>query len=60
MERLITRTGGIRLRRIDIDTWDSPVARQYGIRSLPTLWLYVDGERTASDPRAVLAKLAAR
>jgi len=46
------------LRIVDIETWHSPVAKQYGVNRLPMLWLYTDGERVASDTDAVLTQLA--
>lgn len=51
------QTDGTRLLRIDIDNWGSPVAKQYGIRSLPTLYLYDGQTRVAGDTRAVLERL---
>ena len=47
-----------RLRLVDIETWHSPVPKQYGVNRLPLLWLYTDGERVTSDTDAVLAQLA--
>ena len=47
----------VKLRRVDIGDWHSPVAQQYGIRQLPTLWLYEDGELVSKDSRAVAARL---
>ena len=48
MEALVRDKGTVRLRRIDIDTWDSAVARQHKIRRLPKLVLY-EGEKRVSD-----------
>lgn len=45
---------------MDIDTWSSDVARQYGIRSLPTLYLFEGKELVLTDTRAVLARLEGR
>ena len=45
------------MRKVDVESWDSAVAQQYRIRSLPTLWLYEDGQRVASDTREVLSRL---
>ncbi len=42
---------------IDIDKWGSPVAEQYGIRSIPHLVLYEDGKQTTSGLNAVLGVL---
>ncbi len=46
------------LRVIDIGSWDSPVARQYGIRAVPHVVLYEDGRPSVSGIDAVLARLA--
>ena len=41
---------GVSLRRIDIGSNDSPVAKQYGIKSLPQVWV--------SDPKGrIVAKI---
>ena len=57
METLIKDKSNCVLRRIDIVTWKSDVARQFGIRSLPTLWLYDGHTRVAADTRDVLARV---
>jgi thioredoxin-like negative regulator of GroEL len=48
----------VKLRRVDVGDWQSPVALQYGIRQLPTLWLYEDGELVSKDGREVAARLS--
>ena len=40
-------------RRIDISAWDSPVARQYDIQTVPQLHLY-NGTRLVTDDRQVV------
>ncbi len=57
MEALIRNTDAANLRIIDIDRWGSPVAEQYGIRSIPALWLYEGTERVSTDTREVLRLL---
>ena len=57
MEALTTQRDDIRLRKVDVVSWDSEVARQHGIRRLPTVWLYQDGKRVAGDTRGSLARL---
>lgn len=59
MEALAKRHPGVKLRIVDVVSWRSEVARQYGIRSLPTLWLYEDGELLSKDRGAVGARLGA-
>lgn len=51
------QTDGTRLLRVDIDTWSSDVARQYGIRSLPTLYLFEGKDLVLKDTRAVLQRI---
>ncbi len=58
MEALINGKQDCRLLRIDIDQWGSAVASQYGIRRLPTVWLYNGSERVASDTRDVLTRVS--
>lgn len=48
----------VSLRRVDIRSWQSEVAGQHGIRQLPTLWLYEDGRRIATDRQQVAERLA--
>ena len=50
---------GVYLRIVDIGSWDSAVAEQFGIRSLPTVWIYEDGKVVAKDRASVMAKLNA-
>jgi thioredoxin-like negative regulator of GroEL len=52
-----TKTQDLRLLKVDIAKWGSPVARQFGIDSIPHLLLYEDGALVAEGTRAVLAKL---
>ena len=57
MEALVQDKASCVLRRIDIDTWGSDVARQFGIRSLPTLWLYDGENRVSTDAREVFGRV---
>ncbi len=57
MEAYVRGRSGITLRRIDIVSWDSAVAKQYQIRSIPYLILYENGRKTADGTKAVLALL---
>jgi len=47
------------LRRIDIGAWDSDVARQFGVRSLPSLWLYDGQNRVSTNGQEVFDRLRA-
>jgi hypothetical protein len=58
LEALARSRSDVRLRVVDVVSWSSPVAKQHGIRRLPTLWLYRDGERVTTDTREALAALA--
>jgi len=55
--RLAAEREDLSIRIIDIGDWDSPVAEQYGIHSLPTLWLYEEGVLVENDLRGVLSRL---
>ena len=57
LERLCRQQRNFRLLVVDVDQWDSPVARQHGINRLPTLWLAKDGEIVSTDSHEVLAFL---
>jgi hypothetical protein len=59
LEALTRKRSDVRLRRIDIESWGSPVAKLYGVRSLPLLWLYRDGEVVARGTRDVVDELNA-
>ncbi len=48
MEDAIRRLGTVNLRRIDIRDWNSPVAKQHEITSIPRVVLY-DGDELLSD-----------
>jgi len=58
LEALAKNRDDVKLRKVDIMSWDSEVARQHSIRRLPTLWLYEDGELIADDSEAVAARLS--
>ena len=57
MEALILTKPDCNLRRIDIQKWGSDVAKQFGVRRLPTVWLYKGEERVETDRRKVLKRL---
>lgn len=56
---LVNKTSNIRLRKINIGTWGSPVAERYGIKSLPALWL-VDPDGRVSKSKAKILELLQR
>jgi hypothetical protein len=58
LETLINQKKGVRLLRIDIDRWGSPVAKQYGINRLPTVWLYNGTTKVASDTQAAWGQVS--
>jgi hypothetical protein len=51
LEALIRKNGTVRLRKIDVVRWGSPVCKQFNIHRLPTLHLY-DGSRLVSNDMA--------
>jgi len=58
LEALVKRRSDVTLRRVDIGSWDSPVARQFGVKRLPDLLLYdSDGRMVERGTEAVLARL---
>lgn len=57
MEARIQSLPEVRLVRVDIGNWNSPVAKQFGIRRLPTLWLYEGTNQVSQDTRGILGQL---
>ena len=57
MEALQAHKPNFRIRKIDIDTWQSPVAREHNIQSLPTLLMYNGKTLVSSDTREVIGIL---
>lgn len=56
----MAQVDGVRLLKVDIGDWDSPVARQFRLSSIPALRLY-DGQYLVSqDVDEVLREVAAR
>ena len=49
--------GNVRLRKIDIDEWSSPVAQQYDIRSIPHLRLYEGRKLVTKDTQEIMRHL---
>lgn len=45
----------MQLRIVNIGSWESAAAQDHGIRSLPQLWLYVDGKLVTTDSEKVLS-----
>lgn len=53
MEGIVKGSDTLALRAINIDNWDSPVARQFNIRQLPYFQLYdPDGNLAAAGDQA--------
>jgi thioredoxin 1 len=57
LEAAIRERGNVRLRRVNIADWSSPVARQFGIQSIPQLWLHDGTKRVATDTADVLRRI---
>jgi hypothetical protein len=60
LEALVSDRPFVRLLRIDVTSWDSPVARQYEIQSLPQVWLYDGKQRLTADQGRALALVRAQ
>jgi thioredoxin-like negative regulator of GroEL len=45
------------LVRIDIDQWGSPVAEQFDIRSLPTVWLYKGSDLQETEAMQIVQQI---
>jgi hypothetical protein len=58
LEALTLSKQNTNLRRIDIRTWGSEVAKQWNVRRLPMLWLYNGKTRVATKTRDVLKRLS--
>lgn len=46
----------VRVRLIDVKSWNSDVAKHFGIRSLPTVWLYEGRELSSTNLREILPR----
>lgn len=57
MEALARKDPDLRLLKIDIGKWGSPVAEQYRIKRLPTVWLYENSKIATRDVREAMRKL---
>lgn len=57
MEALARNNPRVKLRVVDVVGWESAVAQQYNIRSLPTVWLYEDGELYSKDLKTIVERL---
>jgi hypothetical protein len=60
LEALVKDTEDLHLRRVDIDSWQSPVARQHRIARLPYLQMYEGGRLIADGTDAVLGRARPR
>jgi hypothetical protein len=57
LEALARKDPDLRLLKIDIGKWGSPVAEQYRIKRLPTVWLYENSKIATRDVREAMRKL---
>ena len=60
LAQLVEERPFVRLRLIDIDSWDSPIVQRYGIRSIPQLWLYDGKTRLTEDLGRAMALVRAQ
>lgn len=57
VEDLLDRDASLVIRKVDIESWNSPVAQQYEVRSIPHLLLYEDGRLVAQGVNDVFARM---
>ena len=57
MEALTEANDNVKLVRININAWESEVAAQFGIRRLPTVWLYDGQDRVLTDAMEVVQRI---
>jgi thioredoxin-like negative regulator of GroEL len=57
LEAFANHRNDMRLQLIDIRNWDSPVAQQFAIDRLPTVWLFTNGRQITNETGATLAAL---
>ena len=60
MEALVVEQEDVRLCKINIDGWNSAVARQHSIQSIPQLLLYNGRKQVATGTAEVMRHLASR
>jgi hypothetical protein len=58
LEAWVDKNKTIRLRQIDVRSWDSDVSRQFGISRLPTLMLYDGPDLISDDTKEILEILS--
>ena len=56
---MIKKNRDLSLRKINVADWDSPVAKQYGIRSLPSYKLYDSRGKLVADGKEAYKKVLA-
>ena len=57
MEALTEANDKVKLVRININAWESEVAEQFEIRSLPTVWLFEDQERISTEAMEIVQRI---
>jgi len=57
LETLANSNPSVRLRKIDVVSWNSAVSKQHQIRSLPHLLLYEGTDQVASGTQSVVPRL---
>ncbi len=58
MDALARSKSNVNLRRIDIVSWQSAVSREFGIRRLPTVWLYDGTSKVSSSPTDIFRRIS--
>jgi len=57
LEALAHQYPHVKLRIVDVVSWESAVAKQHAIRSLPMIWLFEDGELYSKDREEIADRL---
>lgn len=59
LERLALNTPNVYLRKVDIVNWKTPVARQYGLRSIPNIRVFDPRGKAVGAPSSNLSQIMA-
>jgi thioredoxin-like negative regulator of GroEL len=57
LEAQVNKSDGVSLRRVDIASWDSAVARKYKIRSIPHLMIFERGKLIAEGGPELISQI---
>ena len=57
LQQLASQNGDVELRKIDIVNWGSPVAKQFGLRSIPNIRVYDRHGKLVGQPTSRIAEV---